>query len=62
MNEHGFPETLYFALVEFGIFEGWSDHLDIWKQALGLSNACWRRYRASMGEFPTEAELDQIRA
>ena len=47
-----------FALVDFATYEGWEDHLDIWKSSLNLNNCSWKRYKGSLGEFPSDADLD----
>lgn len=51
---------LAFALVDFEDADKWSDHLEIWRTSLGLREASWRRYNATIGEFPSEEELDQL--
>lgn len=47
-----------FALVDFVDYEGWEDHLNLWKNQLKLSNCAWKRYKGSLGEFPNQDELD----
>ena len=53
------PE-LAFALVDFAVYEGWEDHLEIWKNALEIDNSKWKRYNGSKREFPTDSELDTL--
>ena len=49
-----------FALVDFEAAEKWSDNLEVWKEALKLTDHPWKRYKAWNGEFPDEDELDAI--
>lgn len=54
-------ETDYsFALLDFEIFEDWNDHLEIWKNSLRLTSCSWKRYKASLGEFPSQDDLDHL--
>ena len=50
----------FFALVDFEAGDKWSDHLEVWKKGLKLTNCAWIRYKAWKGEFPEEAELNII--
>ena len=54
-------KEMFFGLVDFAVYEGWEDHLEIWKSALKIKNSKWKRYRSSEGEFPTDEELDLLK-
>ena len=49
-----------FALVDFAVYEGWEDHLEVWKSALKMENSNWKRYKSSEGEFPSDEELESL--
>lgn len=54
-------KQMFFGLVDFAVYEGWEDHLEIWKTALKMENSKWKRYRSSEGEFPGDEELNSLK-